>query len=82
MDKVGSGYGLVEGPACDQKRRALSYSGVLNDDVSSVTRDDHLIRAWLWRQGAARAGRCGCQWSQCFMEVVFDRHWWRKRDAA
>ena len=34
MDKVGSGYGLVEGPACDQKRHALSYSGVLNGDVS------------------------------------------------
>lgn len=82
MDKLCSGYGLVEGQAYDQKRHALSYSGVLNGEVSSVTRDGHLKPAWLWRHGAARAWPCGCQRSQCFMEVVFDRHWWRKRDAA
>ncbi len=41
MDKLCSGYGLVGGPAWDQKRHALLYSDVLNGGVFSVTRDGH-----------------------------------------
>ncbi|MEM7363742.1 MAG: SMP-30/gluconolactonase/LRE family protein [Pseudomonadota bacterium] len=51
MDKLCSGYGLVEGPVWDQTRRALLFSDVLNGGVFSVTRDGRVETVIEHRRG-------------------------------
>jgi len=51
MDKLCSGYGLVEGPVWDEGRKALLFSDVLNGGVYAVTRDCEVSTVIEHRRG-------------------------------